>query len=204
MLLLALFGATSFFANSQTKGTNAVGLGVGISKVEHTGPDLNTTQTANNYSLSYGIFIKENIKLRIGGNYVHSKNIREDSPNTSSDTGYGGYIEYQKYFPVFKKLYVFVGGGPGFNHSVNKYADAGQSHVSGKHNQYSLGANGGVAYFLSKRFALEAQLLKANAYYTNYKSGNDLNSVYKSNLKSFNLSSSGTLNNMNFQIFFLF
>ena len=71
--------------------------------------------------------------------------------------------------------------------------------------QYSVGAYGGVTWFLSKRFAFETSLLSADMIYatTEREEGSGSNGV-KYKTTNFNLSSQGFINNLGFKIYLLF
>ncbi|RZL27640.1 MAG: hypothetical protein EOO96_22210 [Pedobacter sp.] len=74
-----------------------------------------------------------------------------------------------------------------------------------KSNTYSLGAYGGVTWFLSKRFALETSLLSADfAYNSTEATQTAFFSNTKSKQTNFNLSSQGFINNLGFKIYILF
>ncbi|RZL57360.1 MAG: hypothetical protein EOO93_18015 [Pedobacter sp.] len=105
---------------------------------------------------------------------------------------------------MVKKLYVFAGGGLKYNYSETKYPE--QLNQDTEANNYSIAADGGVAWFFSKRFAIESSLLTASANYgVSKRSGvNTDNSTYKSTYTSFNLSSGGIFNNLGFKIYLLF
>ncbi len=128
-LLLALLGATSFFAYSQTKGTNAIGLG--FSSRQTTNEDPNNGYFNNgkeNYSsLTYGRFFKENSRLGITASYRYSES-RQNIGYDYTAKGYGAGINYQKYYPLFKKLYAVAGGRGNYfitkakGHSVHSQA----------------------------------------------------------------------------------
>lgn len=205
VLLVALCASLSYFAQSQTKGTIAVGFGFGFGTTELTTPSGESTSKNQSYSLSYGNFVKENVKLSIEGSYQFSKSENSNSPDFSSAAnGYSGGISYHRYFPVIKKLYAFGGGGPRYSYTLSEYTNNGETHVGSETNQYLLSASGGVAYFVSKRISLELNLLSASAGYSVSKSDDAMNNDYKQTQKFFGVSSSGTLSNLGFQIYFLF
>lgn len=197
ILFVALCASMSYFAQSQTKGTNAIGFGFGLNSSEAEFGEETQKQKTNSYSLSYGNFIKENVKLSILASYGHSESEYLNSTNSPySSDGYGAGIAYQKYFPVIQKFFVYASGNTSYSRMKQK---SGTSSM--ETNQYMLGASGGVAYFLNKRIALEATLLNAHGIYASSKNtlSND-----KSKSTSLGLSSSGALNNLSFQIYFLF
>ena len=205
MLLIALLAMGALFAQAQTKGTNTLGLGVNVStsKMDGSG-QTNNEQKNRAFSLGYGHFIKDN--ERIGINFSYGK-YEQNGSATSINTvkSYGGSLTYQKYYPLFKKLYAFAGGRGGYSNSSNDYNNStyGQGN---KDNLYTLGAYGGVTWFVSKRFAFEADLLAADIFYrkTKYNSSEANETSNSRTTTDFNLSTSGAINNLGFKIYFLF
>jgi hypothetical protein len=122
---------------------------------------------------------------------------------------YGGSLNYQQYFPIIKKLFAFAGGKAGYAHTKYEQSSVnniGGSNVStGNSNQYSVGAYGGVTWFINKRFALETSLLSADIVYGQSKqSESQFNTSSEQKVTSFNLNTSGLINNLGFKIYILF
>ena len=202
-LLLVLLAATSFFAHSQTKGTNALGFGITShrNETEWKANEYNNghvdKQSQNSFSLTYGRFIKDNIRLGVTGSV--SRGEQEDSNSTYKTEGSGIAINYQQYYPLLKRFYAFAGGRASTFHQ--DIENSGLSSLSGDSQQYGIGANGGVACFISKRFAFEAQLLSADfTYFKSKNAGDQINSRQS----FFNVSTTGFINNLGFHIYFLF
>ncbi|HYK77166.1 MAG TPA: hypothetical protein VEV16_09320, partial [Daejeonella sp.] len=85
-------------------------------------------------------------------------------------------------------------------------SQSGNSMTGYTTNNYSVGAFGGLSFFISKRFAFEADLLSANVGYSKStnKQSDPLQGKFKTETTSFNLSTSGSINNLGFKIYFLF
>jgi hypothetical protein len=201
-LIITLISITH--ATAQTKGTNTLGLGVSVFTQNNEADNQNYVTSKNsNFSIGYGTFFRDNQRLGIDLSLTDNK--YENTSGTTykyTEKGYGGSVNYQRYFPLIKKLYAFGGGFGGLSFSDR---DQESSTIAYKSHSYFVGANGGISYFLSRRFALESSLLSASVNYAVQKeSNNSGNNSYKNTFTSFNLSSSGTFNNLGFKIYFLF
>ena len=184
-------GSRTFYAQAQTRGTSAIGLGINIStlksEVEIDGTPSKSETDDVKLSLGYGYFLKDNSKL--GFDLSYGK--REGGGTTNS---YGGLIYYQQYYRLIKTLYAFGGGRVGYDYSETKIPPA-----SPHSNAYALGAYGGISWFLAKRIALEAELLSADIRYSETKS-----EFLKTTTTNFNLNTTGVISGLDFKIFFLF
>jgi len=204
LFLAALAVGTSLCGYSQTKGTNALGFGVSTNTQKVNNPDGTEAKTkANNFAISYGNFIKDNVKIGLDLNYskAHTTNATFIDQKVK---GYGGNLNYQQYFPIFKTLYAFAGGAGGYNYAKQSYSPVAQ-YSETIYNNYSLRAYGGVTWFFSKRFALETSLLSASIDYSKVKQNNANNGMnFSSESTSFNLSTSGAINDLGFKIYLLF
>ena len=206
-LLLAFLLTAACMLQAQTKGTNTLGLGIGIQNYKFSesfaGTGTVTNQQITGLSMSYGQFSRQNEKAGIDLFYGSSEFSRNPA-NTYNTYSYGGKLTYQKYVNLTKSLYAFGGGRGGYNYSEARIQGQGlQSDFSNAVS--SLGAYGGVSWFLSKRFALEADLLSADIAYikTTEKSRNE-NGLNKITTGTFNLSSAGAVSTLGFKIHFLF
>jgi hypothetical protein len=200
LLLTATIVVMGYCGYAQTKGTNALGFGISSRQTKdesNNGSNFNNTKE-NFASLTYGRFIKENTRLGFTTTYSYHKQ-RQDIQYDATYRGYGAGVNYQKYYPVFKKFYVVAGGK--VEYSYTKGDSSFGTLRSQEQNYYNLGVYGSAAYFLSKRFALEARLLSADIAYSKNKSNGVGRKLTES---TFNLSSSGAINNLGFQIYFLF
>lgn len=202
IILAASLCAIAFTSNAQTKGTNTLGFGVNASTIKSS---FNGSETKTNaYSIGYGNFIKDNTKIGFDLNYSKLKN--SQAPYTTDFENYGGNLTYQKYFPLVKTLFAYAGGRGGY--AYGKQENNGPTQLSTfATNTYTVGAFGGITWFLSKRFAFETSLLSADAVYSKTKQienslGNGIN--YDSKQTSFNLNSEGFINNLGFKIYILF
>ena len=200
--LMLAYGA--FCAKSQTKGTNAIGLGLSSQTTkQESGENLNSfesEQKATNFSLTYGNFIKNNSKIGLTARYGYGSSESTFGSSSSFDS-YGGALHYQHYYPLLKKFFAFAGGRVEYDYALNKITGSENATSEWKSNMYSIGAYGGAAYFLSKRFSFEAQLLSAGFHYHQQK---HLENSMKSKQTGFNVSTNGFINNLGFNIYFLF
>lgn len=199
-LLTAMAVMLSVCGYSQTKGTIALslGLGLGSHKVESSSyiSDYSTT----NVSLGYGYFFKDNNKIELSVSYG---GLRSDNANRTENDNIRGFLGYQHLYPLFDKLYAFAGGFAGYGvYNQTEFTDSQESHKHKTH-ELSAGANGGVSWFFSKRFALETTLLQASMNHTNSKQVNSIEGGKNTNT-NFNLSTQGSLTNLNFKIYLLF
>ena len=193
VLFTALVAFLSVIVKAQTKGTNTLGLGFGASQKQSTG-DNKAESNGIYFNVIYGNFIKENVKLAAGTHYGNSKSAYFFSGDErSSESNYlGGFLTYQKYYRLLNKFYAYASAGPSYSYSKNE-----QSTIS----YYNVDLSGGASYFASDRFALEVSLLSAGGGYTVQRI-TQIDS--KETTKSFNISTAGSLTNLNFRIYFLF
>lgn len=205
LILIALMAMGTFFAQAQTKGTNTIGLGVNVSTSKMDGTGQNNNEQKNRaFSLGYGHFIKDNERIGINFSYAKYEQTGMSTMNNIVKS-YGGSLTYQKYYPLFKKLYAFAGGRGGYTYSSNDYNTSNYGQGV-KENFYNIGAYGGVTWFVSKRFAFEADLLTADVTYSKAKyNSSETNSASTfRTTTNFNLSTGGAINNLGFKIYFLF
>lgn len=196
-----MFG--TFMVQAQIKGTNAIGLGLTFQTSETQSLNWKGESKNAGMSIGYGYFFKENEKIGVNVFYGLNKSTEAFgdatlNPSSWRLNSYGGSFAYQKYFALVKKLYAFAGPRIGYNYAQNNNQLDGQ-----KINTYSVGANGGVSWFFSKRFALEADLLAADISYTKSEQ-NSPTTAFKHTSTSFNLSSSGAFNGLGFKIYYIF
>lgn len=208
-ILTAIAVLASLCSYAQTKGTSAVGFGISSqsSKYESRDPlgNVNSKEIKrNDFSLGYGLFIQDNAKLGVDLSYGNNDNSYVANVSGTKSNSYGLGVNYQYYYPLLKKLYAYAGGRVSYD--FTKYEDGDANYEDAKSNSYSVGAYGGITWFLSKRFALETSLLSANAMYSKGKrSSNDNSGVnVETSDSSFSLNSTGSLNNMGFKVYVLF
>lgn len=211
LLMAVIMIASISFAHAQIKGTNTIGLGVGLLSQKTETNSQGSTQTNEQknqfFSLGYGSFVKDN--ERLGIDFFYGKSESDNSANQNAynytQKNYGGKISYQKYIPLLKKFYAFGGGRAGYEYSKSDFnSTSGQALSS---NSYSVGGYGGLTWFLSKRVAFETDLLSANIIYSKTKNQNTepgINYNLKSTSTNFNLTTAGAINNLGFKIYFLF
>ncbi len=211
LLIMGVLCAIAFTANAQTKGTNTLGFGVNFSSNKSSSSQTQNDSKSNNFSLGYGHFIKDNSKLILEVSYGENKTLNYNGNFNQNLKNYGGFIGYQKYFPIVKTFYVFAGTRAGYTYGSGETESTStypvyNSQSTNKINNYSLNVSGGLAWFLSKHFALETDLISAGATYNKITqtSNNDNSENYSYTNKSFNLSNGGLFNNLGVKVYFLF
>lgn len=196
----------SVSAFSQTKGTNALSFGVNVI-TDKTKSDLTSENSTKNssFSLGYGYFIKDNSKIGLDLSYGINK---YDYGETDQEyKNYGANLSYQKYFPIIKTLFAYAGGKVAYTYGKQDQTyDNGTTHQEYTSNLYAVGAYGGITWFLSKRFALETNLLAADITYNETKQANNnpASFNYSNKRTTFNFTSQGFINNLGFKIYVLF
>ncbi len=203
-LLTAMAVALSVCGYAQTKGTNALGFGIGVSSSDTKNTTDIRDQKSTNLTLGYGHFIKDNVKLGFNLVYGRSKVESNGYVNTDKNDYFGAGVGYQPHYPLYKTLYAFALGSAGYYHYKQSWI-VGEESYRNLRNEYSLGAAGGLAWFFSKRLALETTLLSTNMSFsrterTDQKSGN----TNSTNTSDFNLSTQGSITDLNFRIYLLF
>jgi len=199
-LLTAIAVMASLCGYAQTKGTSTLGLGINVftDKTEQTGQLQNSSSVerkTNSFTLGYGLFVEDNTRIGIDLQYGKIKGEYYDVKS------YGGQVSYQKYYPLVSKLYAYAGGRARYNYSNQEGGVPGTYYNS---NQYSLGAYGGVTWFVSKRFAFETTLLSANATYLKSEQKIDGTNPYVNKQTGFNMTTDGFINDLGFKIYLLF
>jgi hypothetical protein len=179
---------------AQTRGTNALSFGVDIYTSKSESFQTNTIESKySSFTLGYGIFISDQSK--IGVELIYGKNEASGGIPSSEGQNYGGNMSYQHYYPIVKTLYAYAGGKAGYNYNKSSYNNfTGDSYQVQETigNRYSIGAYGGLTWFLSKRFAFETNLLSANMIYGITKQ-EELNGNigFKNKSSNFNLTTQG-------------
>lgn len=207
LLTMAALCAIAFTANAQTKGTNTLGLGLNFNSSKSTSSQTENEYKNNGYSLGYGHFVKDNAKVTVELSYGENKYSNNNGSSVQNQKNYGGFIGYQKYFPLVKTFYAFAGARAGYTYGSGETNSISGSSLSiNKANSYNLSAAGGLAWFVSKRFALETDLLSAGATYSKntQEQVNLSTDKYTNTNKAFNLSSGGLFNNLGFKVYLLF
>lgn len=197
-LLAALLLSGALGAYAQTKGTNSLGLGLDFGKSETRINNEDQNTKGSNFSVNYARFIRDNVKLGVGVSYGFNENA-----NYQEAKAFGVSALYQRYYPVYKKLYVFLGGDASYNNSklTNESYNVPNDNIQ-KANSYSLGAYGGVSYFLGKHWELEARVINARFGYADL--SNENGDAYQYKQKGFSLKTAGSFTNLGFNINFLF
>ncbi len=202
-LFTALLLAAAFGTQAQTKGTNTIGLGFNsqTNKNEYQQGTTNNARS-NNYTLGYGRFIGDNVKIGIDIKYGTQINTSSSSSSGIDAKEYGGNVYYQKYYGLLKNFYAFGGGSAAYSNYKNEEYDQTIS-IAVTGNTYSLSAYGGVAWFICKHIELETNLLSLNVNHSiKQTTPNTLQD--KETSTKIDLSSAGSLNGLGFRILFLF
>lgn len=197
-LLTAMAVVLSVCGYAQTKGTNALGFGLGIGSTKTEANQITTETKTANFSVGYGYFIKDNTK--IGADFYYGRTRNETSADYETDN-IGGLVTYQQYYPLLNKLYAFAAGTTGYSKVEQNLPNGTGYDQEYKTQLYTLGASGGISWFFSKRFALETTLLNANLGYRTTKLMNSQNNTKSTD---FNISTQGSLTNLGFKIYLLF
>ncbi|HEY0666829.1 MAG TPA: outer membrane beta-barrel protein [Sphingobacteriaceae bacterium] len=200
MLVAAVILTAAYFtANAQTKGTNTLGAGFDATSYKQESGNFESESKGNHFNLGYGRFIKDNLKLGVNGTYSHSTSTYSSNTDSTKVNKYGGGISLQKYFPLFNKFYAYAGGHT--NYTYAKQTSNTPSNNNYNENSYFLGASGGVTWFVSKHFAFEVNLLSGGLNYSRgkYPNGNGFNTM-----TNFNVSTSGSITDLGFMVYFLF
>lgn len=208
-LLTAAAVLLSFCGYAQTKGTNALSLGVSVSsnKNQANVPTGSSTEDVKNnyFNLGYGHFISENSKLGIDLLYMKNTSKSSNAAQNNKTNGYGVNLSYQKYYPLIGKFYAYAGGSGIYTFTKLTYDDpANRNKVESK--DYGLSAYGGITWFIHKRWALETKLLSATAYYSDIDQTNDTESgsIYRNKRTNFDLSTEGFIKDLGFKIYLMF
>ncbi len=204
ILLTAIAVGLSICGYAQTKGTNALGFGITSATEKSSSNGGTSKNNFNSFSLGYGHFIKDNVKLGFEVNYGKSEN-KSSVYNNQANKVYGAGVNYQRYFPLVKTLYAYAGGKVAYAHSENSFEVQGLKKSSYAENEYVVGAYGGITWFVFKSLALETSLLSANVAYSKKTNENNENADnFKHTNTSFNMNTQGFINNLGFKIYFLF
>lgn len=208
LLVTAMAVGISLCGFAQTKGTNAVSFGLTSTTNKVTVSNYEDKVKNNSFTLGYGYFFKDNNKIGLDLTYGLNKNTYNNNISNQEIKSYGGNLSYQHYFPLVRTLFAYAGGKAGYTYSKNnsQYINTYPQLTSFSSNQYAVGAYGGITWFVSKRFALETNLLSADITYSKTEQNEvNANSYFtKSEYTSFNLSSQGFINNLGFKIYILF
>ena len=201
LLITVALCAIAFTSNAQTKGTNTLGLGVSVLDYESQYNENKSLQKISQFSLGYGHFIADN--QRIGIDLAFGKTKQENGGQSQQFKNYGISASYQKYYPLIKTLYAFAGGRAGYNQNNETSQNSAYKRTD---RDYTIGAIGGLNWFISKRFALETNLLSANVMYSKSSNTNNssANNYQKNSVTSFNLSTQGVIDDLGFKIYLLF
>ena len=201
LLTMAAICGFAFAATAQTKGTNTLGLGVSVMDSKIQNENNQSSNKVTSFSLGYGHFVADNKRIGFELMYGNSEYMNNNQGQTFKN--YGANVSFQNYYPLIKTLYAYAGGLAGYQQSNEEGSYNSQSESITRN--YSVGARGGLTWFVSKRFAFEADLLSANVSYSktsySYLSAYELQ---KNSSTNFNLSTKGFIDDLGFKIYLLF
>jgi len=210
-LIAILFSINGY---AQRKGTNAISLGISIDNEQQEDVFVNTQESkSKSYSLGFGFFFNDHDKIGVELLHSNSKNefrsLRQPGGSEADRDSYGGNLSYQHYYLLSKALYLYAGVNGGFTHSKYVYTDYYELPIirSDVQKNYSSGAFGGVAWFVSKTFAFEVNIISLNFNYNISSEIEESSNDYVSktgNSTNFNLTTQGLINNLGIKIFILF
>jgi len=208
-LVAILFSLNGY---AQKKGNSALGLGVSITNVNAGGVSVSTVEyKTRSYSFGYGVFLSDHDKigmeLRYGNTKDEIKSLSDSGGSLLDGESYGGSLTYQHFYPLLKRLYAYAGGNAGYTHSKSSatYFYDPPSTENEIEKLYSVGAVGGLSWFMSKSFALELNIFSLNATYTSsLRETTDGDFIRNSKSSVFNMTTQGLINSLGFKIFLLF
>lgn len=197
----------SVYCYSQTKGTSALSLGISSSTNEFNSPEGSSdVKNKNSYlRLGYGLFVSDNNKVGIDLLYNKSTAKRQSTENQKQE-GYGAGANFQHYFPLVKTLYAYAGASGQYMKFKGEQNDDVQGAYERNTDGYnaSLTAIGSLTWFISKRWALESNLISAGAYLGRSKYYQNGGNTYSTKDTNFNLSTDGVFNNLGFRVYLMF
>ena len=208
-LLTAAAVLMAIYSYGQTKGTSTVSVGLSSTKDEYKYGTVGTDPTYKNkvsqLRIGYGLFVSDNNKVGIDLLYNKSTTEYSQSEDYREQKGYGFGLNYQHYFPIIKTFYAFAGASGEYSQTKGKVTTADSRNNDTKSYLGSLTATGGLTWFITKRWALETNLVSVGAFYSKYE---DLQmsegQPYYNTTKGLNISTSQTFNNLGFKVYLMF
>ena len=197
---MAALVATTFVAGAQTKGTNLVGLGYINSSNNNTGDsDQKDKYTDDNLGFNYGYFIKDNARINLG--YSFGKNAYRNAEKTNGyDNKSSNFsFSYINYHTLVNKLSYTVQKSISFGSFKNENFDNGNFTLVNKGTNVNLGLSVGLAYFISKRFMVEGEVIGANATF-----GTEKPNTFSFKTRNINVNTVFNPGNVNFRANLLF
>lgn len=208
-LLTAAAVLMSIYSYGQTKGTSTLGLGLSSTTNEYKndsfGTDPTFKNTSSQFRIGYGLFISDNNKVGIELLYNKSKTTYSPIENYSRDKGYGVGLNYQHYFPIIKTFYAYAGASGEYSQTKGNMNSVDGPVRETKSYLGSLAATGGLTWFISKRWALETNLISIGAYYNKNEDLQDSNGqIFNSKSQGLSISTAQSLNNLGFKVYLMF
>jgi hypothetical protein len=209
-LLTAAAVLLSIYSYGQTKGTSALSLGFSSTTNQYKngllGEDPTYKNKASQLRIGYGLFVSDNNKVGIDLLYNKSTTDYAQSADYRKDTGYGLGLNYQHYFPIVKTFYAFAGASGEYSQTKGNLNVPNSTKQDTKSYNASLAATGGLTWFISKRWALETNLVSVGAFYSKYEDSQNSNgeNYYYSKTQGLSISTSQTFNNLGFKVYLMF
>ena len=151
ILLVALLGLFTSAAVAQTKGQSIVGPGFSTYKYSDSSNDYKYTTT--NYSLNYGLFVKDNARLGVDLGYSIFEQLYNNYKEINTTTNLG--LNYKKFYPIAGKFYWTLSEAASYGWGDKEVNNNGTI-TTGKVETMNANVVAGLSYFLSKRFMIEA------------------------------------------------
>ncbi|MEJ7560240.1 MAG: outer membrane beta-barrel protein [Pedobacter sp.] len=198
----------SVYSYSQTKGTSALNFGVSSFTSESKNVSPNSNQSYENkganFDLGYGLFVTDNNKVGIELLYNKSTTEYQGFESSRKEKGVGIGLNFQHYFPLLKTFYAYAGAyGQYVQTDGEERFEGGQIRDIDGYTA-SLSAVGGLTWFISRRWALETNLISAGAAYSETKDDQSGTNDYSNKRTNFGLSSDGLINNLGFRVYLMF
>jgi opacity protein-like surface antigen len=152
ILLVALLGLFTSAAVAQTKGQSI--LGPGFSTYKNSDSSNDFKYTSNNFSLNYGLFVKDNARLGVDlgyTKYLYSYNSPYKETITTTSLG----LNYKKFYPIIDKFYWTLAEAASYGWG-DKEVNSSGTITTYKVETMNTNVVAGLSYFLSKRFMIEA------------------------------------------------
>lgn len=198
-LLIVALVAITFVAGAQTKGTNLVGLGFYSNNTNTGDSDQKEKYDYTNVSFSYGYFIKENARIGLGYSFGNNqyKNAAKTAGWENKNSSFS--FSYTNYYTLAKKLSYTVQESISFGSFKNQNFNTGNWTLGNKGTNVTAGVSVGLAYFISKRFMIEGDMIGAYASF-----GTDKSDTYSVKTRNINVNTAFNPSWINFRANLLF
>jgi hypothetical protein len=199
ILLMAALVASTFVAGAQTKGTNLVGIGL-YSYNNNTGNSAQKSKDEqSNITFNFGHFIKDNARINLAYSVTgyEWRNANNTSGNDNKNENFS--LSYVNYHTIAKKLSYTVQKTISYGTFKNQTLNSGNWTLANKGTNVGVGLSVGLAYFLSKRFMFEGDLMAATATF-----GTEKSTTYSVKTRNINVNTAFNPTWINFRANLLF